>query len=121
MAGFKQYLRERFTAAELKKRFHISDLDTHVFDEIVSWHEPAQSTPFRREMLRFSQIANKKAFDEVFIKFGKSIKPDLIVGQWNHLGDFGQISGDNRTDPGRQRTACWSCTARPGPCSEPVP
>src|SRR5437879_7376990 len=47
-------------------------------------------------MLRLSQIANKKAFDEVFIKFGKSIKHDLILGQWNHLGDFNQINGDER-------------------------
>src|SRR5204863_5718551 len=23
-------------------------------------------------------------------------KPDLIVAQWNHLGEFGQISGDER-------------------------
>ena len=47
-------------------------------------------------MLRFSQIANKEAFDEVFVRFGKSLKPDLIVAQWNHLGDFNQISGDER-------------------------
>jgi hypothetical protein len=47
-------------------------------------------------MLRFSQIANKKAFDEVFVQYGRSLKPDLIVAQWNHLGDFGQISGDER-------------------------
>jgi hypothetical protein len=94
--GFRQYMRERFTAAELKKRFGISNLDTHEFSEIVSWHEPSQSTPLRREMLRFSEIGNKKAFDEVFIKFGKSIKPDLIVAQWNHLGNFNQIVGDER-------------------------
>jgi hypothetical protein len=47
-------------------------------------------------MLRFSQIANKKAFDEVFVQYGRSLKPDLIVAQWNHLGDFDQISGDER-------------------------
>jgi len=64
-------------------------------DEIVCWHDPAESTPLRREMLRFSQIANKKAFDEVFVQYGRSLKPDLIVAQWNHLGDFGQISGDD--------------------------
>jgi len=96
VSAFRTYLRERFSAADLKKRFGIADLDTYHFNEIVCWHEPSESTPFRREMLRFSQIANKKAFDEVFIKFGKSIKPDLIVAQWNHLGDFGQISGDER-------------------------
>jgi hypothetical protein len=68
----------------------------HPFDEIAAWHDPAQSTPLRREMLSFSQIANKKAFDEVFVKFGRLLKPDLIVAQWNHLGDFSQISGDER-------------------------
>lgn len=94
--GFKNYLRERFSAQELAERFQVRDLVAHRFDEIVGWHEPAQSTPLRREMLRFSQLANKRAFDEVFVKFGRSIKPDLIVAQWNHLGDFGQINGDER-------------------------
>src|SRR5262245_49464845 len=96
VAGFKRYLAERHGAAELRTRFGIADLAKHEFDEIVSWHDPAKSTPLRREMLRWSQIANKQAFDEVLVKFGRSLKPDLIVAQWNHLGDFGQISGDER-------------------------
>ena len=96
VAGFRQYLQGRFTTAELKQRFGISDLDTHEFEEIVGWHDPARSTPLRREMLRFSQLANKRAFDEVFVQFGRSLKPDLIVAQWNHLGDFNQINGDER-------------------------
>ena len=96
VAGFRQYLCKRFDAVELKQRFAITNLDTHQFDEIVCWHDPAKSTPLRREMLRFSQIANKNAFDEVLVQFGRSLKPDLIVAQWNHLGDFSQISGDER-------------------------
>ncbi|PYI82400.1 MAG: hypothetical protein DME26_17805 [Verrucomicrobia bacterium] len=96
VAGFRQYLGERFTAGELKQRFAITNLDAHQFDEIVAWHDPAQSTPLRREMLRFSQVANKRAFDDVFVQFGRSLKPDLIVAQWNHLGDFNQINGDER-------------------------
>ena len=96
VSGFKGYLRERFTKEELKQRFSITNLSAHQFDEIVAWHDPAHSTPLRREMLRFSQIANKNAFDQVLVKFGRSLKPDLIVAQWNHLGDFGQISGDER-------------------------
>ena len=96
VTGFRQHLRERFSARELKQRFAITNLSTHQFEEIVAWHDPAQSTPLRREMLRFSQIANKKAFDEVFVQFGRSLKPDLIVAQWNHLGEFSQISGDER-------------------------
>jgi hypothetical protein len=96
VTGFRQYLRERFSAAELQQRFAITNLAAHPFDEIVAWHDPSKSTPLRREMLRFSQIANKKAFDEVFVQFGRSLKPDLIVAQWNHLGEFSQISGDER-------------------------
>jgi hypothetical protein len=96
VAAWRAYLRERFTPAQLKEQFAINDLESHVFEEILAWHNPAQSTPLRREMLRFSQIANKNAFDEVFVRFGRSLKPDLIVAQWNHLGDFNQISGDER-------------------------
>ena len=96
VAAWREYLRERFTAEQLRDRFSIADLKTHEFAEIVCWHDPKESTPLRREMLRFSQIANKKAFDEVFVKHGRSLKPDLLIAQWNHLGDFSQISGDER-------------------------
>lgn len=96
VGAFRRYLRERFTPAELERRFAITNLAAHRFEEIVGWHDPAQSTPLRREMLRFSQIANKAAFDEVFVAYGRSLKPDLIVAQWDHLGDFDQIRGDER-------------------------
>jgi hypothetical protein len=96
-AGFKQYLSQRFTAEELRRKFEIADLASHRFPEIVAWHKPEESTPLRREMLRFSQIANKQTFDEVFLDYGRTLKPGLIVGQWNHLGNFNQISGDERS------------------------
>lgn len=94
--GFKDHLSQRYTADQLRERFGIADLVSHKFTEIVAWHDPKESTPFRREMLRFSQIGTKRAFDEVFIEYGRSIKPDLILAQWNHLGDFGQINRDER-------------------------
>lgn len=93
---FKSHLKERYTPAQLQQSFQIENLDQHQFSEIVSWHAPKDSTPLRREMLRFSQLATKAAFDDVFVKYGRSIKPDLIVAQWNHLGDFNQINGDER-------------------------
>ena len=96
VAEFKSYLTGRFSADELRQKFEITDLASHRFTEIVSWHKPEESTPLRREMLRFSQVANKQAFDDVFVKYGRSLKPDLIVAQWNHLGNFSQISGDER-------------------------
>jgi hypothetical protein len=94
--GFKGYLGKRFTPEKLKSQFAIDDLNAHTFTEIIGWHDPKESTPLRREMLRWSQITCKECFDEVFVKHGRSIKPDLIVGQWNHLGNFGQINGDER-------------------------
>ncbi len=94
--GFKDHLRSRYSAEQLRERYGIADLDKHEFAEIVGWHNPKESTPFRREMLRFSQTATKAAFDDVFLKYGRSLKPDLIVAQWNHLGDFNQINGDER-------------------------
>jgi hypothetical protein len=47
-------------------------------------------------MLRWSQISCKRAFEEVFVEYARSLKPGLLLGQWNHLGDFNQINGDER-------------------------
>ncbi len=93
---FRAYLGERFTAEELKSKFEIGNLATHKFAEIGAWHDPKKSTLFKREQLRFSQMATKECFDEVFVKYGRTLKPGLIVGQWNHLGNFNQINGDER-------------------------
>ncbi len=94
--GFRGYMADRHTAAELKEKFGIDNVQKHAFTELVGWHDPKESTPLRREMLRWSQISQKDAFDDVFVKYAKKLKPDLLVAQWNHLGDFGQINGDER-------------------------
>ncbi len=113
-AGFRGYLSDRFSADQLN-RLGIDDLGKHQFTEIVSWHDPAKSTPLKREMLRWSQISNKQVFDEVFHRYGRSLKPDLITAQWNHLGEFSQISGDERCLLpgelwGRDETYLWYST-----------
>ncbi len=95
-SAFRQHLTERYTPVELEQKFGLKDVPKYTFPEIVSWHDPKDSSPLRREMLRFSQICNKRSFDEVFIQYGKKLKPDLVVGQWNHIGDLHQISGDER-------------------------
>ena len=94
--GFREYLSKRHDPKELQQKFGINDLGQHKFDEIVCWHKPEESTPLRREMLRWSQISNKEAFDNVFHKHGRSLKHDLITAQWNHLSNFSQIRGDER-------------------------
>lgn len=114
-SAFRNYLKERFTADQLKVQLGIERLETHRFTELVSWHDPAESTPLRREMLRFSQVSNKQVFDEIFVRYGRSLKPDLMVGQWNHLGNFSQINGDERCLLpgdlwGRDETYLWYST-----------
>lgn len=95
-AEFRAYMAERHPAEELKAKFGIADLHQHQFSEMTYWHDPKESTPLKREMLRWSQISNKRVFDKVFHEYGRSLKPDLISGQWNHLGDFNQVNGDER-------------------------
>jgi hypothetical protein len=95
-AEFRAYLKERHSAEELISEFDIKNVDTHTFSEMAYWHDPKESTPLKREMLRWAQISNKRVFDEVFHEYGRSLKPDLISAQWNHLGNFGQIAGDER-------------------------
>jgi dienelactone hydrolase len=95
-ASFHGYLGERFTPEQMRERFEIANLKEHKFTELVGWHNPKESTPLRREMLRWSQICCKEAFDEVFVQFARSLKPGLLLAQWNHLGNFNQINGDER-------------------------
>ncbi|WP_254513062.1 hypothetical protein [Anatilimnocola floriformis] len=94
--SFRSYLAERHTPEQLKEKFAIADLARHEFSEIGYWHPVADSTPLKREMLRWSQISNKQVFDEVFHHYGRSLKKDLITAQWNHISYFSQIAGDER-------------------------
>jgi hypothetical protein len=82
--GFKAYLRGRYSDAELRKRFGIGNLETYRFGELVSRHDLRATTPLRLEMHRFSDISNKRAFDEIFLDYGRTLKPDLIAAQWLH-------------------------------------
>ena len=95
-AGFRKYMKQHFSADQMREKFKIDDIQSHKFDELVYWHKPEESTPLRREMLRWSQISNKQVYDDVFMKYGRSLKPDLILAQWNHLSRFSQIRGDER-------------------------
>ena len=86
--AFKVHLNERYSAEEMQEKFEIADLGRHTFDEIVARHDPRKSTPLRLEMHTFSDISNKKNFDDVFVAYGRDLKPDLILVQWLHLYDF---------------------------------
>ena len=96
VGGFRAWLGTNYTAAQLKDQFAIADLKAHPFKEIPSWHNPKETSPYKLAALKWTQLSLKDAFDDVFITHGRKLKPDLIVAQWNHLGAFGQINGDER-------------------------
>ena len=95
--SFREHMSAKFTPEQMRKQFEITDIAKHPFTELVGWHNPKESTPLRREMLRWSQICCKQAFDDVFTHYARTLKPDLLTGQWNHLGYFAQIGGDERS------------------------
>jgi hypothetical protein len=117
--GFKDYLRQRYSPAELRKQFGIEDLDKHKFAEITGWYAPNQMTPLRLEGLRFSEISRKKAFDEIFIEYGRSLKPDLIVAQWLHSYQPTPSNDERLTLPtelwGKGEDYLWYCVAKAEP------
>lgn len=91
-ASFKEYLAAKYTPAQIKDKFGIDDLAKHTFEkidaEIPGFPEPGAS-PLDWEARRWGAIQYKQAFDEIFIQYGRSIKPDLIIGTWNHIGNVG--------------------------------
>ncbi len=96
VASFREHLATNYSVTERRERFGIADLKTHRFTEIPSWHDPKTTNPYRMAALRWSQLSLKEAFDEVLLRHGRSLEPGLLVAQWNHLGAFNQISGDER-------------------------
>ncbi len=96
VGGFRAWLGTNYSTAQLKEQFAIADLKAHAFAEIPSWHNPKETSPYKLAALKWTQLSLKAAFDDVFITHGRKLKPDLLVAQWNHLGGFNQINGDER-------------------------
>jgi len=108
-AGFKKHLRERYTPAQIAAKFGIDDLDAHRFESINGWYEPEDASPLRLEQLKFTQLLLQDCEREVFLDYGRRLKPDLIVGQWNHMyrssmsgpgqipGSFAVLNADERS------------------------
>jgi hypothetical protein len=96
VGGFRAWLATNYSGAQLKAQFAIADLKAHAFVEIPSWHNPKETSPFKLAALKWTQLSLKESFDDVFIAHGRKLKPDLMVAQWNHLGGFSQINGDER-------------------------
>ncbi|HEX7906457.1 MAG TPA: hypothetical protein VF487_21435 [Chitinophagaceae bacterium] len=91
-ASFKEYLAKNYTAQQILQKFGIADLSKQTFTKIdaeIPGFPDTNATAIDWEARRWGAIQLKQAFDEVFIKYGRSLKSDLIIGTWNHIGNVG--------------------------------
>ena len=84
--AFRQYLRTRFRPRQIRERFGIEDLDTYAPMSIPpSKTGTPQNEALRAEAQIFSQRSQKGLVNEVLIRYGRQIKPDLMVAAWRHF------------------------------------
>lgn len=91
--AFKTWLRRRFKPEECRAKLGIDDLEKHVFrsipGRIPGYPDPEESGELDWLAVRWGADHFKQMFDRVFLDYGRSLKKDLLVGQWNHLGHVG--------------------------------
>ena len=85
-AKFREFLRGRYSPDVLRRKFGIRDLDRHVFEG--TGPRPGMPGPIDVEAREFAAISVKECLDEVFIDYGRKLKPDLIVSVWTHFRQF---------------------------------
>ena len=89
---FVDRLRTAYTSEEVRTKFGIEDPAELVWTEVPAAGFPASGYPANSgewlslEAQRFVHVSMKEAFDEIFIEYGRQLKPDLLVAQWNHFG-----------------------------------
>ena len=118
--AFRQYLRERYSPEELSDQCGIEDVDSFRLDgtlaRVTGWVDESSPHPvlLQVESMRFAQVSWKQAFDEAFIEYGRHLKPDLILGTWNHLGYLSVGSDERNVTPkelwGRGEQLFWYST-----------
>ena len=88
-SSFKSWLSENHTQAELAKKLGIKNLEKHKFQEIPArisgYPDPAEAGELEWLAAAWAAEHFKAMFDEIFIDYGRSLKKDLILAQWNHL------------------------------------
>jgi hypothetical protein len=91
-SAFRTYLSERYSPTEISALFNIGNLEVFRLDgtlaKVPGWinEESPYPAALQIEAMRFAQVSRKRHYDEIFIDTGRRLKPDLILGSWNHLG-----------------------------------
>jgi hypothetical protein len=91
--AFKSWLAKHQTSEQLQSKLGVTDLKTHVFESIPAripgYPDQATATDLNWLAARWGAEHFKEMYDDIFIKYGRSLRKDLIVAQWNHLGHVG--------------------------------
>ena len=85
-AAFRAFLARCFTPEVLRTRFGIRDIK--VFEAGTTGPRPDKAEPIDLAARQFAAESVKGCLDEVFIEYGRSLKPNLIVSQWTHFRQF---------------------------------
>jgi hypothetical protein len=87
--AFRKWLAEKLTPRELQSRLGIGKLDEHIFRsipvQIPGYPDPATATELDWLAMEWGASHFKQMYDEVFLDYGRSLRKDLLVAQWNHL------------------------------------
>ncbi|HZT31340.1 MAG TPA: hypothetical protein VFA33_15730 [Bryobacteraceae bacterium] len=111
--AFREYLKARFSPRQIRERFGIENLEAYAPMSIP----PAKTGTPQNEALRaeaqiFSQRSQKELVNEVLIRYGRRIKPDLMVAAWRHFYAHGHTDEQGFL-PSREYSAgesyIWFC------------
>ena len=87
--AFREWLARNLTPQELKSRLNIDRLDKHVFHDlpvqIPGYPDAEKAGELDWLAMQWGAQHFKKMFDDIFIDYGRTLRKDLIVSQWNHL------------------------------------
>ena len=83
--AFRDFLRARCSPEELAA-MDLGALDRHVFATTA----PRPGKTDRLDILarEFTAVSIKNCLDEVFLNYGRALRPDLLVSQWTHFRNF---------------------------------
>ncbi|NNE93309.1 MAG: hypothetical protein HKN23_16825 [Verrucomicrobiales bacterium] len=90
-SGFREWLKTdaKFDEAKLAK------VDfKNIPARISGYPDPDGSADIDYLAMQWAAENFKRNFDEIFLEYGRSLKPDLMVAQWNHIGHVG--AGEER-------------------------
>jgi hypothetical protein len=87
--AFKTWLRDKLNADEIREKLGIENLQQHTFRSIPARIPGYPDTEKANDLdwlaLRWGAEHFKQMYDEIFFDYGRSLRKDLFVAQWNHL------------------------------------